>query len=71
MAGGHEDPARAAFFATRQLVSERVVKLYAAGLCGLIAVFVVFHWTRLLCVKLQRSWKGASVLERPFLLISR
>lgn len=70
-AGGHDDPVRTAFFAARQLVSERVMKIYAAGLCALIAVFVVFHWTRWLCVKLGRSWKGASVLERPFIMISR
>ncbi|KAK4211104.1 ferric reductase NAD binding domain-containing protein [Rhypophila decipiens] len=71
--GGHgnEDPARLAFFAARQLVNERVMKIYVAGLCGLIAVFVVAHWTRLACVKIARSYQGASALERPFVIVSR
>lgn len=68
---GGEDPVRAAFFAARQLVNERMMKIYVAGLCGLIAVFVFFHWARVLFFKLGRSWNGAAVLERPFVVISR
>ncbi|KAK0615041.1 ferric reductase NAD binding domain-containing protein [Bombardia bombarda] len=60
-----------AYFAARQIVNEKQAKMYAAGLGGLIAVFVVFHWTRWLCVKLARAWKPAAVMERPFILVTR
>ncbi|KAL2162392.1 hypothetical protein VTH06DRAFT_7305 [Thermothelomyces fergusii] len=44
---GHraEDPVLMAFFAQRQVLSERLMRYYAAAICGLVAVFVVFHWT--------------------------
>jgi hypothetical protein len=61
----------AAFFAQRQVVIERMMKYYAAGLCGLIAVFVVFHWVRWVCVNVERSNKPAGILGRPFVACSR
>lgn len=61
----------AAFFARRQAMTERVLKYYAAGLCGLIAIFIIFRWTRLLCAELGRSKKPAGVLFRPFVVGSR
>ncbi|KAK3316679.1 ferric reductase NAD binding domain-containing protein [Apodospora peruviana] len=69
--GGHGNPAMAAFFAQRQLQTEKMMKIFAASICGLIAVFLVFHWTRWLCVKVERKWKGASALGHPFVMVSR
>ena len=70
--GGHgESPAMLAFFAQRQIVTERVMKYYAAGLCGLIAVFVVFHWTHWLCVKVERSTRPPRLLGFPLVASSR
>lgn len=60
-----------AFFAQRQLVTDRMMRYFAAGICGLIAVFVVFHWARWLCVKVERSKKSAGVLGRPFVASTR
>ncbi|KAL2022010.1 hypothetical protein VTK56DRAFT_6250 [Thermocarpiscus australiensis] len=68
---GHEDPTRVAFFAQRQILAERVMTHYAAGLCGLIAVFVVFRWTHWLWVKVDRSKRPAGLLGRPFVASSR
>lgn len=50
---------------------EMSIKYYAAGLCGLIAIFVVFHWTRWLCVRMERSKKPFGVLGRPVVEGSR
>lgn len=61
----------AAFFAARQIVIDRMMRYFAAGICGLIAVFVVFHWARWLCVKIERSKTPAGVLGRPFVATSR
>ncbi|KAK3682147.1 ferric reductase NAD binding domain-containing protein [Podospora appendiculata] len=69
-AGGGISP-MLAFFAARLAATEKSVKYWAAGICGLIGIFIVFHWTRWLCVKLARSWKPAAMLERPFVLIGR
>lgn len=60
-----------AFFAQRQLVTDRMMRYFAAGLCGLIALFVVFHWARWLCVKVERSKKFAGLLGRPFVASTR
>ncbi len=61
----------AAFFAQRQVLIDRMMRYYAAGICGLIAVFVVFHWARWLCVKIERSKTPAGLLGRPFVAASR
>ncbi|KAK4164470.1 putative ferric reductase transmembrane component [Cladorrhinum sp. PSN259] len=73
MAGGahHYSPAQEAFFAARRAKSEEALTYYAAGLAGLIAVFVLFHWTRWLCVKLETSKKPLGILGRPFVAASR
>ncbi len=54
-------------------MTERVMATYAAALCGLIGVFVLFHWTRRLCTKLERSSSSGngSALARPFVLTTR
>ena len=71
--GGHGNPAMAAIFAQRQLVTDRQMKLYAASLCGLIAIFVLFHWARWLCTRAERSLNSGKtpVLGRPFVMGSR
>ncbi|KAK3342994.1 ferric reductase NAD binding domain-containing protein [Neurospora tetraspora] len=69
--GGHESPAMQAFFAMRQRKNEHMMKMYAAALCGLVALFVVFHWTRWLCVRAERSWRPLATLGRPFVAIER
>ncbi|KAK4194574.1 putative ferric reductase transmembrane component [Triangularia verruculosa] len=68
---GPSNPAYYAMFAARQKVSEQVMRYYAAGICGLIAVFVLFHWTRLLVVRLERSKKPLGMFSRPFVATSR
>jgi len=73
--GGHggrsTDPARAAYFAARHKVVERAMKHYAAGLCGLIAIFVLWRWVRWLSVKMERKRKPAGALGKPFVAVSR
>ncbi|KAH6842565.1 ferric reductase NAD binding domain-containing protein [Chaetomium sp. MPI-CAGE-AT-0009] len=69
----HADTSHAmeAYFAQRQVMIERVMKYYAAGICGLIAVFVLFHWARWFCVKVERSNKPRGAFSRPFVASSR
>ncbi len=67
-AGGGQHPPN---FAMRAMVNNRMMKMYAAGLCGLLAVFIVSHWTRQLFVYLQRSSKISAAMGRPFVLVSR
>lgn len=69
--GGRESPAMQAFFAARQRKNEHMMKMYALALCGLVALFFVFHWTRWLCVRAERSWRPLATLGRPFVAIER
>ncbi|KAK3935907.1 putative ferric reductase transmembrane component [Diplogelasinospora grovesii] len=69
--GGHGGAAQGAFFAARQAATERQLIYYAVGLCGLIGVFVFFHWTRWLLVKVPQSSRAARILGHPILLTSR
>ncbi|KAK7423746.1 hypothetical protein QQX98_000936 [Neonectria punicea] len=46
----------------RQLVNEWLLKLYACALCGLILLFLVLHWARLLAIKYR--WSTSSPLRR-------
>lgn len=69
--GGGYTPAMLAMFAQRTALTHGVLKYYAAGICGLIGVFVLFHWTRWLCVRLETSKKPLGVLGRPFVTTSR
>ncbi|KAK4042644.1 ferric reductase NAD binding domain-containing protein [Parachaetomium inaequale] len=68
---GPNNPGLQLYFAQRQLLSERMMTYYAAGICGLVAIFVVFHWARWLCVRVERSKRPAGVLGRPFVASSR
>ncbi|KAK0644529.1 ferric reductase NAD binding domain-containing protein [Cercophora newfieldiana] len=60
-------------FTARKLANESQMRIYAASLCGLIALFILFHWTRWLCARIERSMKsgGKSVLGEPFVKASR
>ncbi|KAK3503495.1 ferric reductase NAD binding domain-containing protein [Neurospora crassa] len=60
-----------AFFAMRQRKNEHMMQMYAAALCGLVALFIVFHWTRWFFVRAERSWKPLATLGRPFVAIER
>ena len=70
-AHAHYSRATEAYFAQRQLVIERIMKYWAAGICGLVAVFVLFHWARWFCVKVERSNKPYGAFGRPFVTSSR
>ncbi|KAL2129389.1 hypothetical protein VTI74DRAFT_7847 [Chaetomium olivicolor] len=51
-----------------------MLRYFAAGLCSIFAIFVLFHWARWLCVKVERSTKPGRVsriLGRPFVASSR
>lgn len=65
------DAAKKAMFAQRQLVAERQMKYFAAGICGLIAIFVILHWTRALYSKIARSSKSPLPLAAPFAAVTR
>ncbi|KAH8887715.1 hypothetical protein GQ53DRAFT_655205 [Thozetella sp. PMI_491] len=67
---GYHGPSPA-FFAQRQKVNERMMQMYAAGICGLLILFIVGHWARVLFVYLQQSSRVSTVLCRPFVLITR
>ena len=71
--GGPSNPANAAMFAARKLATQRQLKIYAAALCGIMAIFVFFHWTRWLCRRVDRSMKTGhgSLFGRPFVWGSR
>ncbi|KAK5661684.1 hypothetical protein OQA88_9784 [Cercophora sp. LCS_1] len=73
VSGGPSNPANAAAFALRKLLNERQMKIYAASLCGLLAIFILFHWTRWLVTKHERSSKSGqgSGLGKPVVRASR
>lgn len=60
-----------AYFIQRQIQIERIMSYWAAGICSLIAIFVLFHWARWLCVKVERSRRPAGVIGRPFVATTR
>ncbi|KAJ9156570.1 Ferric/cupric reductase transmembrane component 2 [Pleurostoma richardsiae] len=62
-----------AIFAKRLLVNKRHLRIYAGVICGVIAVFVFFHWTRLLFARKQRMSRSAALtaVATPFVFVSR
>ncbi|KAK4142059.1 ferric reductase NAD binding domain-containing protein [Dichotomopilus funicola] len=60
-----------AYFIQRQIQIERIMSYWAAGICSLIAIFVLFHWARWICVKVERSRRPAGVIGRPFVATTR
>ncbi|KAK4100057.1 hypothetical protein N658DRAFT_516945 [Parathielavia hyrcaniae] len=61
----------AAYFAHRQVVTERMMEYYAAGICGLVALFVVLYWTRWLWARREGSHRTVGRLGLPFVACSR
>jgi len=61
------DPSRAAYFAARLIRNKNVLTIYAASLCGLIAIFTIMHWTRSLSTRFDKS----GTLLRPAVAITR
>lgn len=74
-AGGHGagNAAMYARFAKRLALNKRYMRIYAASLCGLIAIFIITHWIRLLVNRARRSSKSQtpSKLAAPFAYVSR
>ncbi|KAB5515238.1 ferric reductase NAD binding domain-containing protein [Coniochaeta sp. 2T2.1] len=68
--GGMADAAKQAMFARRQRVAEQQMRYFAAGICGLIAIFVILHWTRALYSRITRS-SSSTPLAAPFSAITR
>lgn len=66
-ARANADPSRAAYFAARLVRNKNVLTIYAAVLCGLIAVFTILHWTRSLSSRLNKS----GTLLRPAVAVTR
>lgn len=63
-------PAMVAMFAARQKVTEQQMRYFAAGICGLMGIFVILHWTRYLFGKVARR-SSSSVAVAPFAAVSR
>ncbi|KAK9774496.1 putative Ferric reductase like transmembrane component [Seiridium cardinale] len=71
--GGHSSSgpsANAAMFAARQAASELALEYYAAALCGIIAIFMIGHWTRLLVNK-RKVPGGLAKAMSPLAAVSR
>ncbi|CAN8106228.1 unnamed protein product [Discula destructiva] len=49
---------QASYFAARTRVNQQQMRYFAAGVCGLIAVFILAHWLRVLFNKLSTSPKN-------------
>ncbi|KAK6070246.1 ferric reductase like transmembrane component [Seiridium cupressi] len=62
--------ANAAIFAARQAASELALEYYAAALCGIIAIFIIGHWTRLLVNK-RKVPGGLAKAMSPLAAVSR
>lgn len=62
-------------FARREKANEHTLEYMAAGLCGLLAIFIFFHWTRVLVNRHMRRTKGAPLFIpgslTPFASFSR
>jgi hypothetical protein len=65
------EAAKQAMFARRQMIVERQMKYFAAGICGLIAIFVILHWTRALYSRIARSSRSSMPLAAPFSALTR
>lgn len=65
------DKAKQAMFAQRQRVVEQQMRYFAAGICGLIAIFVILHWTRALYSKLARNSSSPTPFAAPFSAVTR
>jgi len=55
-------------FAMKHAANEHQLEYYASALCGIMAVFAILHWTRLLVTQAKPI---PSPVTRPFVLVSR
>ena len=58
----------AAMFAARTRTNQQQLRYFAAGICGLMGIFIIFHWIRYVFNK--SSMRGTAI-TRPFSVISR
>jgi hypothetical protein len=65
------DAAKQAMFAQRQIIVEQQMRYFAAGICGLIAIFVILHWTRALYSKIARTSSSPIPFAAPFSAVTR
>jgi hypothetical protein len=57
-------------FAARQHASELATEYYAAAICGIIGIFIIGHWTRVLVNK-RRIPEGMVKALSPFAAVTR
>ncbi|KAF3008065.1 hypothetical protein E8E14_007639 [Neopestalotiopsis sp. 37M] len=62
--------ANPAMFAARQHASELATEYYAAAICGIIGIFIIGHWTRVLVNK-RRIPEGMVKALSPFAAVTR
>lgn len=55
-------------FAARTKVNQQQLRYFAAGICGLMGVFIIFHWTRYVFNK--PAFRGSNITY-PVRVISR
>jgi hypothetical protein len=61
------DAIREAYFAARLIANRKQATYWAAGICGLLAVFIAYHWARQLA---SRASMPPSV-KGPFSTVTR
>lgn len=64
--GGHGSPASSGPSPQRTYINEQHMRFFAAALCGFLAIFIVAHWVRKLCVR-----PGSLPFTRPFATVTR
>lgn len=55
-------------FAARTRVNQQQLRYYAAGICGLMGIFIIFHWVRYL---FNKSTSKRTGVTHPFVVLSR
>lgn len=61
-----------AMFAARLRVNQQQLRYFAAGICALMGLFIVFHWIRYLFNRASSKSKSSpGVAYYPFRLLSR
>lgn len=60
-----------AMFAARLRVNQQQLRYFAAGICALMGLFIVFHWIRYICNKASSKNKSNTAATYPFRLLTR
>ena len=60
-----------AMFAARLRVNQQQLRYFAAGICGLMALFIVVHWIRYLFNRATAGSRSNSGVTYPFRLLTR